>query len=132
MHADKGGDQRADNERCSLPLWPRRRLVAGSRDWRSAMNLGLLADLVTPIRSWARRDPDAAAITHAGGTMTRRELDRRSDASAHQLMRRGMGPGDRVGVMGSISPGWCCTALGVLKLGGVIVPMTERLSATEA
>ena len=95
------------------------------------MNLDVLPDLVTPIRSWARRQPDAPAITHAGTTIKRRELDRRSDAVAADLLRRGVSPGDRVGIMGTASPQWCFTALAVLKIGAVIVPMTERLSPSE-
>ncbi len=95
------------------------------------MKLDLQPDLVTPIRSWCRRDPDAAAITVEGTTYSRADLDALSDAIGGDLIRRGVEVGDRVGIMGSICAEWCFTALAVLKIGAVIVPMTERLSSTE-
>ncbi|MFV0306378.1 MAG: class I adenylate-forming enzyme family protein [Desertimonas sp.] len=95
------------------------------------MNLDARPDLVSPIRSWARRDPTAPAISCGDETISRGELDRRSDALAAELARRGIAAGDRVGIIGGIGLGWCYSALGVLKLGATIVPMTERLSATE-
>jgi fatty-acyl-CoA synthase len=95
------------------------------------MNSDVLPDLVTPIRSWVRRNPGAVALTQGNTHISRGTLDGRSDAFAAELARHGVGIGDRVGIIGSIALEWCYTALAVLKLGATIVPMTERLSATE-
>src|SRR6187401_2954083 len=96
------------------------------------MNLDVLPDLVTPITSWAKRDPDAVAVTEDDRRTTRDELHRRSDAAAAALQGHGVAAGDRVVIMGSMSTEWCVGALGVLKAGATIVPMTERFSASEA
>jgi fatty-acyl-CoA synthase len=95
------------------------------------MNADVLPDLITAIRAWARREPDAVALTEGTTHISRRRLDDRSDAFAAELAGRGVGPDDRVGIIGSIAIEWCYTALAVLKLGATIVPMTERLSASE-
>ena len=65
------------------------------------MPADLLPDLVTPIRAWARREPDAVAVTHGTTHVSRGELDRRSDSYAALLAGEGVGPEHRVGIIGS-------------------------------
>jgi amino acid adenylation domain-containing protein len=71
----------------------------------------------------AARTPDAVAVVHEGQTLTYAGLDRMSNRLAHRLIARGVGPGVRVGVCVSRSPGMLVALFGVLKAGGTYVPL---------
>lgn len=70
-------------------------------------------------RAAARRWPEAEAVPGLsyGG------LDHLSDRLAAGLAARGVGPGSRVGIVASRSPGFVAAMLGVVKAGGVYVPL---------
>ncbi|HEX7243302.1 MAG TPA: condensation domain-containing protein, partial [Longimicrobiaceae bacterium] len=81
----------------------------------------------------AARTPDAVALVSGGSQLTYAELDRRSDALAHVLAARGVGPDVRVGVLAERSPEMVAGLLGILKAGGAYVPLdpgypAERLA----
>lgn len=70
---------------------------------------------------------DAAASAGGGGippaALTYRELNRRANRIAHRLRRLGLGPKARVGLAVERSPAAVAGLLGILKAGGVHVPL---------
>ncbi|WP_299535815.1 non-ribosomal peptide synthetase [uncultured Streptomyces sp.] len=77
----------------------------------------------------AEANPDAPAVTCGEGTLTYRELADRSSALAQALTRRGIGPGDVVGVCYERSLDLVVALLAVMKLGAVYLPLDGRLPA---
>jgi len=71
----------------------------------------------------AHRTPDAIAITFAGRELTYRELNARSNQMANYLHGRGVGPGRLVGICLERSVEMVVGLLGILKAGGVYVPL---------
>ncbi|MEW5926736.1 MAG: amino acid adenylation domain-containing protein [Gemmatimonadota bacterium] len=71
----------------------------------------------------AERTPDAAALLFEGEAVTYRELDRWANRAARFLMGRGIGPEDRVALHLEPGPRTVAFLLGVLKAGGVFVPL---------
>jgi amino acid adenylation domain-containing protein len=71
--------------------------------------------------------PDAPAVVHRGTTLSYAELDRRSDALAVRLQADGLRPDERVALPLRREPGLVIAALGVLKAGGVYVPIDPDL-----
>lgn len=85
-----------------------------------------------PLRYWSQNTPDVAAIVFEGGDrVTYRELDRWTDTVAVRLQDCGVGPGERVGIVGNNSLEWCAAALGALKAGATVACYNHRLVATE-
>ncbi|WP_067171719.1 class I adenylate-forming enzyme family protein [Microtetraspora niveoalba] len=86
------------------------------------------------LRVRAGQEPDAVAMTVDGhGSMTFDEWERRSTLVAYGLTRRGVAPGDRVGLLFG-SRDWIDFAVafcGVLKAGAVAVPLSDRLAPAE-
>jgi amino acid adenylation domain-containing protein len=72
----------------------------------------------------AARTPQAVAVlTPAGERLTYAELDQRSSGLADVLVRRGVRPEVRVGVCMERAPEMVIALLGVLKAGGVYLPL---------
>ncbi|HET7017806.1 MAG TPA: amino acid adenylation domain-containing protein, partial [Streptosporangiaceae bacterium] len=69
------------------------------------------------------RDPDATALVFGASSMTYAELDRRSNALARMLRRRGVGVDMPVGVAIERSAASVAALLAVLKAGGAYVPI---------
>lgn len=59
------------------------------------------------------------------------ELWRLSDRFAAALLRAGLQPGDHAALLGSSSPLWMAAYLGILKIGGVVVPIDKELKEAE-
>lgn len=70
-----------------------------------------------------RRTPDAIAVVGGEERWTYRELNRRADAIAAILRRRGVGVETPVGLFLDRSPLLVAAMLGVLKAGGTFVPL---------
>ncbi|MFI2139882.1 AMP-binding protein, partial [Streptomyces griseofuscus] len=71
----------------------------------------------------AGRTPDAIALLCGEVKLTYRQLDVSSDGFAHRLVVAGVRPGDRVGLFLDRSVAYVVAMLGVLKAGGVYVPL---------
>lgn len=81
-----------------------------------------LADLVTQA---ARREPTHPAFVDlaSGRTATWREVDDAVDAEAARLLGTGLRPGQRIVVRLPTSIQFCVALFGVLRAGGVVVPV---------
>ncbi|HEX8275451.1 MAG TPA: amino acid adenylation domain-containing protein, partial [Longimicrobiaceae bacterium] len=71
----------------------------------------------------AARTPEAPALVHGGEVLAYGELDRRANRLARHLLRRGVRPGDRVGICLERSPEMVVGLLGILKAGAAYVPL---------
>lgn len=80
---------------------------------------------------WAKTKGEQNAIVVAGEALTYRELQDWSGRIARTIVDRGIGKGDRVGVLGPNSLAWPVVALGVLKAGAVLVPLNPRYKPAE-
>jgi amino acid adenylation domain-containing protein len=67
--------------------------------------------------------PDAPAIFCGGQILTYDQVNRRANALAHRLIRRGIGPGGYVGLCMARSPDAIIGLLGILKAGAAYVPL---------
>src|SRR5437868_307352 len=79
------------------------------------------------------RAPEATALVFEDETLTYGELNERSNQLAHRLRALGVGPEITVGVLMDRSPELIVALLGILKAGGVYVPLNpaypkERLA----
>ena len=79
----------------------------------------------------AARVPDAVAVRLGEAELSYAELDERGARLAALLRARGVGPGDRVGVMLPNVPEFPVAYYGVLRVGGVVVPMNVLLKRRE-
>lgn len=81
----------------------------------------------------ALRSPERVALIDGdtGAALTFAELERRTNALADVLTRKGIRPGDRVALVTLNSPQMLEVLLAAAKLGAVTVPINFRLSAPE-
>lgn len=77
----------------------------------------------------ARRKPGSVALTYDGGALTFRGLDEASDHVAAELRRRGVETEMPVPVLLRRGPDYVVAMLGVLKAGGMIVPLDPSMPA---
>ena len=71
----------------------------------------------------AERQPDAVAVVHGENEIRYEELNRRANQLARYLRKHGVGLETRVGVLMERSAEWIVALLGILKAGGVYVPL---------
>ena len=83
---------------------------------------------------WARKDPTrfAFAVDHPDHVdeYSYRDVSDQSHRIAASLSASGIGPGDRVGILMDNSPHWVFALLGVLRIGGIGVPLSTLLPAS--
>ncbi len=79
--------------------------------------------VVDAFRAQAARTPGAPALDGPEGVVTYAELDRRSDAVAAALARRGVGREDLVGLVVDRTSAGVCALWGILKAGAAYVPL---------
>ncbi|MCS6287703.1 MAG: amino acid adenylation domain-containing protein [Nitrospira sp.] len=77
----------------------------------------------------ARRRPDAPALVAGDRCLSYAELNRQANRVAHGLRRRGVRPGDRVGLCLDRSAEMVVGLLGVLKAGAAYVPVDPAQAA---
>ncbi|MFF3403053.1 amino acid adenylation domain-containing protein [Streptomyces sp. NPDC002659] len=78
------------------------------------------------IANQARRLPHAVAVELGDWRWSYAEVSDRADRAAARLRAAGVKPGDPVAVCASRSPSLVAVVLGVLKAGGVYVPLDAR------
>lgn len=92
----------------------------------TAIALELPADATIPgvFASFARAHPKKVAVVYEETSLTYGELEGRSNALAQALIKRhGLVKGDTVGVLLARSESWLVAVLGILKAGGVYLPL---------
>lgn len=77
----------------------------------------------------ARSKPGSVALTYDGGALTFRGLDEASDHVAAELRRRGVVTETPVPILLRRGPDYVVAMLGVLKAGGLIVPLDPSMPA---
>jgi long-chain acyl-CoA synthetase len=75
--------------------------------------------------------PDRTATVFLGAELTFREIKTRSDRFAIALAARGIGKGDRVGIMLPNCPQYVIAAFAVLRLGAIVVNVNPTYTARE-
>ncbi|MET8014864.1 condensation domain-containing protein, partial [Streptomyces sp. NPDC005271] len=95
-------------------------VVAGWNDTARPLPVHTLPELFA---AQVARTPDAMAVTGPDATLSYAELEARADRVARWLVGRGVGPESRVGVVMDRSAELVVVLLGVVKAGGVYVPV---------
>ena len=88
-------------------------------------------NLAVILRETALSSPDRAAAVYAGGQLSYGDLDALSSRLAAGLESAGIRPGDAVAVQLPNIPQFLIAYFGVLKAGGVMVPLNVMLKAPE-
>src|SRR5690242_12737684 len=89
---------------------------------------GNLARLVTDA---AARQPEHPALKLDDAVLSYAQLDGATAHVAGLLAAKGVGPGDRVGIMLPNVPHFPIVYYGILRAGGVVVPMNVLLKERE-
>ena len=88
-------------------------------------------NLAASLAHTAREHPHQVALRQGDRAIRYADLDERSARVASLLAGRGITPGDRVGVMLPNVVEFAAVYYGVLRAGGVVVPMNPLLKARE-
>src|SRR5262249_7795251 len=122
----------------SSPSWPRTRCPccprASSTAERSASGCTMQPDgLTLPdlIDHRARNEGDVAFMVDDGDTLTFGELEGRARALAARLVAAGVVPGSRIGLLMPNGIEWAVTAVAVMRIGAVLVPLSTLLRVRE-
>lgn len=83
------------------------------------------------IHWWARVMPDAVALDFGEDRTTYLEYRNWSERIAAELIRRGLEPGDRVGICAGNSLPYCVLILGIMRARGTVVPLNMRYTPHE-
>ena len=90
-----------------------------------------MTNLASNLANTTRAHADRPAVRVDDAVLTYRELDEASARVAGLLHERGLKPGDRVGIMMPNVAEVPVVYYGVLRAGGVVVPMNPLLKARE-
>ena len=88
-------------------------------------------NLAVILTETAQSSPEHPVAVFDGGQLTYRELDRASDRLASSLAAAGIEPGDRIALQLPNIPQFLISYFGILKAGGVVVPLNVLLRAPE-
>jgi long-chain acyl-CoA synthetase len=88
-------------------------------------------NLAVMLSETAQSSPDQPVAVFAGGQLTYRQLDKASDRVAASLTAAGIKPGDPVALQLPNIPQFLISYFGILKAGGVVVPLNVMLKAPE-
>jgi long-chain acyl-CoA synthetase len=88
-------------------------------------------NLAVMVAESARRTPGKPAVILGETKISYAQLDAQSDRVAASLTAAGVGVGDRVGLQLPNIPQFVIAYFGILKAGGVVVPMNVLLKAPE-
>src|SRR5690242_16809737 len=90
-----------------------------------------MSSLAQQLTDTAARHGDRAALKLDDATLTYAAFDEAASRVAGLLRERGVGPGDRVGLMAPNVPYFPVIYYGILRAGGVVVPMNVLLKGRE-
>ena len=79
----------------------------------------------------AAQAPDRPALTCGATTLTRRQLDERSNALAWTLLDQGIKPGSRVALVLPNGPDFVITTIAIWKAGGTPIPIAPKMPPAE-
>ena len=79
----------------------------------------------------ARQLPDKELIVFAGASISYAQVQRQTLATAEALARRGVGKGDRVGVISPNHPSTVPTFFALARLGAIMVPVNASYGVAE-
>ena len=88
-------------------------------------------NLAVILSETAKSSPDKPAAVFTGGRLTYRQLDQESDRLAATLAATGIKPGDPVALQLPNIPQFLISYFGILKCGGIVVPLSVLLKAPE-
>jgi long-chain acyl-CoA synthetase len=88
-------------------------------------------NLAVILEESTKRNPDKVAIIFDDFKLTYRQLNAAANQVANALVDFGIKPGDRVGMMLPNVPQFPIIYFGILKAGGVVVPMNVLLKGRE-
>ncbi|MDQ2649945.1 MAG: acyl--CoA ligase [Actinomycetota bacterium] len=83
------------------------------------------------LRHWADQAPDERVIVQDDDAITFAALDERSRALAGRIVAAGVGKGARVGLLAPNGIEWVVLAAAVMRVGGVLVPLSTLLRPPE-
>ncbi|MBU4606204.1 MAG: AMP-binding protein [Proteobacteria bacterium] len=89
--------------------------------------MNLVEILELNARKFGQRD----CLRYNGEGLTYGQLDRKASQAAGLLQSWGIGKGDRVGLMSFNTPAFVIAYYGILRAGGVVVPINHKLQAPE-
>ncbi|MDR1036564.1 MAG: AMP-binding protein [Deltaproteobacteria bacterium] len=104
-----------------LPPEKRKALAAAAAGARE-LPPGSFADMFAAA---AAADPVAAAVRSPGGAVSYGALASASASLAASLAAAGAGPGKRVAVLASPTPGYCAALVAVMRAGAAAVPVAD-------
>ncbi len=111
--------------------------VAATTLWRhpddsfESREVCMAANLASILTDTASRVSDAPAVRLDDTTLTYAQLDDASARVAGMLRAKGVGKGDRVGLMLPNVPYFPIVYYGILRAGGVVIPMNVLLKGRE-
>mgnify|MGYP006285961385 CR=1 FL=1 len=88
----------------------------------------ILSDL---LKEAAKKYPARTAVYYEGQEISYRELNEKASRFACGLLKIGIEKGDRVGLYMPNYPEWVVAFFGIVRMGGVVVPMNTRYRAKE-
>jgi len=88
-------------------------------------------NLAVILSETARSSPERPVALFTGGQLTYRQLDQASDRLAGSLTAIGIEPGDPVALQLPNIPQFLISYFGILKAGGIVVPLNVMLRAPE-
>jgi long-chain acyl-CoA synthetase len=92
---------------------------------------GMTTNLAELLTDTAERSPERTAVRLDERELSYAELDQASARVAGLLHAKGVAPGDRIGLMLPNVPYFAAVYYGVLRAGGVVVPMNVLLKERE-
>ncbi|MGW3166860.1 non-ribosomal peptide synthetase [Streptomyces sp. NPDC001142] len=85
--------------------------------------------VLTQICAIAKANPEAIAVRCGNRATTYRALVTAADRVVRELRSRGVGPGDRVGILTAPCPEMLCAVVGILAAGAAYVPLNPAATA---
>ena len=91
----------------------------------------MTATIDQTLRWWADKIPGNRAIVVGEDATTYGEFEQWTARVALNLHAKGLKPGDRVPIFAPNSMIWCAAAIGIIRAGGVLVPLNHRYTQDE-